>query len=182
MAAGPGRVCSSGCTCSPPPCYHRLMAQWGDMSPLLPCFLVGGFGCSTMHMGGWQTGHVPAAWCVSEGAFRRLMGLGVFKRHRALLKRGFGVRQVPWAALLQPLAVGGVQHRGQSCWVVPRDSKGGESMGPEMNGQSAAIRVRHERVFKPRRFPVSTLRLQPKKMASVQGGTQGAAGSWDSSA
>lgn len=29
----------------------------------------------------------------------RLMGLGVFKRHVALLKSSFGVRQVPWAAL-----------------------------------------------------------------------------------
>lgn len=55
-------------------------------------------------------------------------------------------------------------------------------MGPEMNGQSAAVRARHERVFKAHRFPVSTLCLQPKTMALVQGGTQGAAGSWDSSA
>lgn len=47
-------------------------------------------------------------------------------------------------------------------------------MGLEMNGQSAAIRARHERVFKPHHFPVSTLHLQPRKMASVQGGTQGA--------
>lgn len=42
-----------------------------------------------------------------EGAFRRLMGLGVFRRHIDLPKSGFGVRQVPWAALSQLLAVSG---------------------------------------------------------------------------
>lgn len=40
----------------------------------------------------------------------RLMGLGGFKRHVALLKSSFGVRQVPWAALLQLFAVSGAQH------------------------------------------------------------------------
>lgn len=35
----------------------------------------------------------------------RLMGLGVFKRHVALLKSSFRVRRVPWTALLQLLAV-----------------------------------------------------------------------------
>lgn len=55
-------------------------------------------------------------------------------------------------------------------------------MGLEMNGQSAAIRARHERIFKHCHFPVSALHLQPKKAGSVQGGTQGSAGRWDSPA
>lgn len=42
-------------------------------------------------------------------------------------------------------------------------------MGPEVNGQSAAFRARRERVFKSHHFPVSTLHLQPRKTASVQG-------------
>lgn len=80
----------------------------------------------------------------------RFTGLGVFKRHVALLKNSFGVRQVPWAALLQLPAVSRAQHRGQSCWAVPEVSEGGgESMGLEMNAQSAAIRARRERLFKP---------------------------------
>lgn len=41
-AADPGRISSSGCACSPPPCCHKLMAQHSDMSPL-PCFSVGTF-------------------------------------------------------------------------------------------------------------------------------------------
>lgn len=41
-------------------------------------------------------------------------------------------------------------------------------MGPEMNGQSAAVRVRRERVFKSHHFPVSTLHLQPRKTASCR--------------
>lgn len=107
------------------------------------------------------------------------MGLGMFKRHVALLKSGF------WGeagALGSPFAVIRVQHRGQSCWVVSRDSEGDESVGPEMNGQSAAIRARRQSVFKPHCFPVSTLRLQPRRTALVQRGTWGAAGSWNSPA
>lgn len=80
----------------------------------------------------------------------RLTGLGVFKRHVALLKSSFGTRQVPWAALLKLLAVSRAQHQGQSCWVVSEVSEGGgESMGLEMYAQSAAIRARSERLFKP---------------------------------
>lgn len=79
----------------------------------------------------------------------RLMRLGVFKRHVALLKSSCGVRQVPWAALWQLLSVTGAQHQGQSCWVASEISEGSESMGLEMNVQSAAIRARFERLFKP---------------------------------
>lgn len=38
------------------------------------------------------------------------MGLGVLKRHVALPRSGFGVRWVPWAALLWQLAVIREQH------------------------------------------------------------------------
>lgn len=46
-------------------------------------------------------------------------------------------------------------------------------MGQEMNGQYAyaVIRVRCKRVFKPHDFPVSTICLQPRKMASLQEST-----------
>lgn len=115
MAAGPGRVCSSGCACFPPPRCHRPMARWDDIIISSSLFSAGGLWVGCAPPCTWEAGEQVMSLLLSaspEGAFRRLMGLGVFKRHVALPKSGFGVRQVPWAALSQLLAVSGVQHRG----------------------------------------------------------------------
>lgn len=114
---------------------QRLLAQGGFAALAVPVFLLlaatdrrhgGGdilISSSLFSAGGlwvgcappctWEDGEQVMSLLLSaspEGAFRRLMVLGVFRRHIALPKSGFGVRQVPWAALSQLLAVSGAQH------------------------------------------------------------------------